>query len=43
MPAAQWLAVFATTNIYFHLSTLYGIFRAKGVPRDVTVYSLKAR
>lgn len=31
MPAAQWLSVFATTNIMFHLSTLYGIFRAKGV------------
>lgn len=30
-PAAQWLSVFATTNIMFHLSTLYGIFRAKGV------------
>lgn len=31
MPAAQWLSVFATTNIYFHLTTLYGILRAKGV------------
>jgi len=31
MPAAQWLSVFATTNIMFHLSTLYGIFRMKGV------------
>jgi hypothetical protein len=31
MPAGQWLAVFATTNILFHLSTLYGIFRAQGV------------
>jgi len=31
MPAGQWLAVFATTNIMFHLSTLYGIFRAQGV------------
>jgi uncharacterized protein len=31
MPAAQWLSVFGTTNIYFHLTTLYGIFRARGV------------
>ena len=32
LPAAQWLTVFATTNLYFHLSTAYGILRAKGVP-----------
>ena len=32
MPAGQWLAGFATTNILFHLSTLYGILRAHGVP-----------
>lgn len=32
MPCGQWLAVFATTNIHFHLSTLYGILRANGVP-----------
>jgi len=32
LPAAQWLTVFATTNIYFHLSTAYGIMRAHGVP-----------
>lgn len=32
MPAGQWLTVFATTNLYFHLSTAYGILRAKGVP-----------
>lgn len=32
MPAGQWLSGFATTNIYFHLSTLYGILRAHGVP-----------
>jgi uncharacterized protein len=32
LPAGQWLTVFATTNIYFHLSTAYGILRAKGVP-----------
>ena len=31
MPAGQWLSGFATTNIYFHLSTLYGILRAHGV------------
>jgi hypothetical protein len=31
LPASQWLTVFATTNIYFHLSTAYGILRAKGV------------
>jgi uncharacterized protein len=32
LPAEQWLTVFATTNIYFHLSTAYGILRAKGAP-----------
>ena len=32
LPAEQWLTVFATTNLYFHLSTAYGILRAKGVP-----------
>jgi hypothetical protein len=32
LPAGRWLTVFATTNIYFHLSTAYGILRAKGVP-----------
>jgi len=32
LPAGQWLASFATTNILFHLSTLYGILRAHGVP-----------
>jgi hypothetical protein len=31
LPASQWLTVFAATNIYFHLSTAYGILRAKGV------------
>ncbi len=31
LPSAQWLTVFATTNIYFHLSTAYGILRSKGV------------
>lgn len=32
MPTGQWLTVFATTNLYFHLSTAYGILRSKGVP-----------
>jgi hypothetical protein len=31
LPAARWLTVFATTNLYFHLSTAYGILRSKGV------------
>jgi hypothetical protein len=31
LPAGQWLIVFATTNIYFHLSMTYAILRAKGV------------
>lgn len=31
LPSGQWLTVFATTNIYFHLSTAYGILRSKGV------------
>ena len=31
LPASQWLTVFATTNLYFHLSTAYAILRAKGV------------
>ena len=31
LPAGRWLSVFATTNLYFHLSTAYGILRAKGV------------
>jgi hypothetical protein len=32
LPLGQWLSVFATTNIHFHLSTAYGILRSKGVP-----------
>ncbi len=32
LPGGQWLAVFATTNIHFHLSTAYCILRARGVP-----------
>lgn len=31
LPSGQWLTVFATTNIYFHLSTAYGILRSRGV------------
>jgi hypothetical protein len=31
LPAGRWLSVFATTNLYFHLSTAYGILRSKGV------------
>jgi hypothetical protein len=31
LPSGQWLTVFAATNIYFHLSTAYGILRSKGV------------
>jgi len=31
-PAGQWLSVFASTNIYFHLSMVYAILRLKGVP-----------
>lgn len=32
LPTGQWLSVFATTNIYFHLSVAYAILRMKGVP-----------
>ncbi|HEX5376972.1 MAG TPA: DUF1993 domain-containing protein [Phenylobacterium sp.] len=32
LPAGRWVTVFATTNLYFHLSTAYAILRAKGVP-----------
>jgi len=32
LPSGQWLTVFATTNLYFHLSTAYGILRSRGVP-----------
>jgi uncharacterized protein len=31
LPAGQWLTVFASTNLYFHLSIAYAILRAKGV------------
>lgn len=32
LPSGQWLTVFVTTNLYFHLSTAYGILRARGAP-----------
>ena len=32
LPVGQWITGFATTNIYFHLSTAYAILRSKGVP-----------
>ena len=32
LPVSNWLTVFATTNLFFHLSTAYGILRHKGVP-----------
>ncbi len=32
LPAGQWLTVFATTNLYFHLSMAYAILRRRGVP-----------
>ena len=31
-PAAQWLTVFAATNINFHVSMAYAILRTNGVP-----------
>ena len=31
LPVSQWIAGFATTNMYFHLSTAYGILRGRGV------------
>ena len=31
LSVARWLTVFATTNLYFHLSTAYGILRSRGV------------
>lgn len=32
LPAAQWLTVFAATNINFHVSMVYAILRSNGVP-----------
>ncbi|HEY5071244.1 MAG TPA: DUF1993 domain-containing protein [Caulobacteraceae bacterium] len=31
LPGGRWLTIFATTNLYFHLSTAYDILRARGV------------
>lgn len=31
LSGGRWLTIFATTNLYFHLSTAYDILRAKGV------------
>jgi hypothetical protein len=31
LPGGQWLAGFAATNIYFHMSMVYAILRSKGV------------
>ena len=30
LPLDRWLTSFATTNVYFHMSTAYGIARSKG-------------
>lgn len=32
LPAAQWLTVFAATNVNFHVSMAYAILRNNGVP-----------
>ena len=32
LPAAQWITVFAATNINFHASMIYAILRSNGVP-----------
>ena len=32
MAIGQWVAGFAVTNFYFHLSTAYAIMRSQGVP-----------
>ena len=39
LPSDEWLSVFATTNLFFHLSTAYGILRSKGVPIGSLIYS----
>ncbi len=31
LPGGQWIAGFAATNIYFHMSMVYAILRSKGV------------
>ncbi len=32
MSFGQWLTSFAATNVYFHVSMIYAILRARGVP-----------
>jgi hypothetical protein len=32
LPAARWLTVFATTNVYFHFNMAYAILRSRGTP-----------
>jgi len=32
LPSGRWLTVFATTNLYFHLTTAYDILRSRGAP-----------
>lgn len=32
LPSGQWVTVFGTTNIHFHLSIAYAILRANGTP-----------
>ncbi|WP_334161304.1 DUF1993 domain-containing protein [Phenylobacterium sp.] len=32
LPVGQWIAGFATTNVWFHLSMAYAILRNRGVP-----------
>jgi hypothetical protein len=32
LQCGQWLTVFATTNLYFHLYTAYDILRSRGAP-----------
>ena len=32
LPVERWIASFATTNVHFHLSMIYAILRANGVP-----------
>ena len=31
LPASRWISVFATTNVYFHVSMVYAILRSRGV------------
>jgi hypothetical protein len=31
LPSAQWLTIFANTNLFFHMSIAYAILRGKGV------------